>query len=86
MNEFNFQSHPSELCKVICVNNISVYLDLVLLCSHVYSIMISYTIAGKHITLYDNNGKRIQSHLLPISVVKISYYQSYNTIYFNSTN
>lgn len=86
MNVFSFHNHPSELCKVICVNNISIYLDMVFLCSHVYSIMISYTTTGKYINLYDNNGKRIHSHLLPITVVKISYYQSYNAIYFNSVN
>lgn len=84
MNIYNFCGYPSESCKIICVNNFNVYLDMTLLCSHVYSIMISYTISGKHLNMYDNNGKRIHSHLLQDDIIKLSYSQLYNTLYFDS--
>jgi len=59
MNIYNFYDHPSESCKIIYTNNFNVYLNMIPLCSHVYSIMISYTINGKYLNMYDNNGNRI---------------------------
>ena len=83
MNIYSFYESPSESCKTICTNDFNVYLDMTLLCSHVYSILISYTINGKHLNMYDNNGKRINSHLLSDNVIKLSYYQSHDNLYFN---
>lgn len=84
MIKYNFNCCPSDACKIIHTNNFNVYLDTILLCSHVYSIMISYTGSGKHLNMYDNNGNRIYSHLLSDSIIRLSYYQSFNSINFRS--
>lgn len=82
MNTFSFYSQPSEHCKLIYLINNNVYLNNFLLCSNTSLVMISYTILGKRLHMYNQNGKLLFIHFLPISTAEISYYQVENNIYF----
>lgn len=84
MNKYNFYDYPSEICKIIHLNNFKVYLDKVFLCHNASTIIISYTITGKHLNAYDKNGERIYSHHFLPNVTGISFYKVYNAILFHS--
>lgn len=73
MKTYIFSQTPNEQYKVFHLEDFSVYLNGMLLCTSTYSILLSHTVFGKKLYTYDINGKRIITVSLPIMLSQLSY-------------
>lgn len=81
---YTFYPIPSEHHHSINLTNCIVYLNNNFICSSAYSIILSYTIFGKQLYIYNIDGKRIFSTTFPTSLKEITYMIFSNSIYIQS--
>lgn len=81
MKTYTFYPIPSEHHHSINITNCIVYLNNSFLCTSAYSIIISYTILGKQLYIYNLNGQKIFTATFPESLKEISYMRYSNSIY-----
>lgn len=85
MKTYTFYPVPSEHYQFITLKNCIVYLNNIFLCSSAYSIILSYTILGKQLYIYDLNGQKIFAITFPNTLKEISYIHFTNSIYFETS-
>lgn len=84
MKTYTFYPIPSEHHHSINLTNCIVYLNNNFICSSAYSIILSHTIFGKQLYIYNIDGKRIFSTTFPTSLKEITYLIFSNSIYIQS--
>lgn len=84
MKTYTFYPVPSEHYQFITLKNCIVYLNNIFICSSAYSIILSYTILGKQLYIYNLNGQKIFTTTFPNTLKEISYIHFTNSIYFNT--
>lgn len=85
MRTYKFYPVPSEHCQFITLKNCIVYLNNIFLCSSAYSIILSYTILGKQLCIYNLNGQKIFVITFPDTLKEIAYIHFTNSIYFETS-
>ena len=73
MKTYTFFPVPSEHHHSIKLTNCTVYLNNIYICSCAYSIIISYTILGKQLYIYNINSQRICAITFSSSLKSLSY-------------
>lgn len=81
MNTYTFFPIPSEHHHSIKLINYTIYLNNIYICSFAYSIIISYTILGKQLYIYDINGQKICTITFSSTLKGLSYVFSQHSVH-----
>lgn len=84
MKTYTFFPIPSEHHHSIKLANCTVYLNNIYICSFAYSIIISYTVFGKQLHIYDINSHKICTVTFSDSLKYLSYVSFENSVYIRS--